>query len=60
MSFISLCDFYWAVDVDNPWSITSYLFQHANGLISWQYKKQSIVAISTTKEKYMVVTSATK
>jgi hypothetical protein len=60
MSFISWCDSYWAVDVDNRWSITNCLFQHANGLISWQYKKQSIVAISTTKVEYMAITSATK
>jgi hypothetical protein len=60
MSFISWCDFYWAVDVDNCWSIIGYLSQHANGLISWQYKKQSIVAISIVKAEYIAVTSATK
>jgi hypothetical protein len=60
MYVISWCDFYWVVDVDNCRSKSGYLFQHANGLISWRYKKQSIVAISTTKVEYMAVSSATK
>jgi hypothetical protein len=38
MSFIGWCDSDWAIDVDNHQFITGYLFQHANGLISWQYK----------------------
>jgi hypothetical protein len=60
MSFISWCDSDWASDFDNCRSIIGYLFQHANGPIFWQSKKQSIVSLSTIEGKYITTTSATK
>jgi hypothetical protein len=54
-SFIQWCNFDWAKDIDNQWSITGYLFQHASGPISWQSKNNS-----TVEAKYMAVASAIK
>jgi hypothetical protein len=59
-SFIGWCNFDWAKDIDNQWSIPGYLIQHASGPISWQSKKQFIVTFSTVESKYMTVASAIK
>jgi hypothetical protein len=43
MSFISWCDSYWVVDVDNFWSIIGCLFQSANGLYHGNIKSNPLL-----------------
>ena len=50
----------WASDIDIRRSISSYLFQLETCLLSWHSCKQSIVALSSTKAKYISVATATK
>lgn len=50
----------WATDVATRRSISGYVFSLAGGTISWNTKKQSIVALSTTESEYVAATSAVK
>lgn len=43
----------WAGDLEDRKSTTGYLFLVANGAVSWQARKQSIVALSTTEAEYV-------
>ena len=43
----------WAGDLEDRKSTTGYLFLVSNGAISWQARKQSIVALSTTEAEYV-------
>ena len=51
----------WASDVDTRCYTSGYIFQLISScVISWQSYKQSIVALSSTKAKYIAVATATK
>eukprot|EP00253_Pinus_taeda_P007701 PITA_07701 len=50
----------WAGDLDQRRSTSGYTFNLFGGAVSWMSKKQSIVALSTTKAKYMATTHASK
>lgn len=39
-------------DKDDRKSTSSYVFSSGSGVISWSYKKQPKITLSTTKEKY--------
>eukprot|EP00253_Pinus_taeda_P024463 PITA_24463 len=55
-----LVDANWAGDLDQRRSTSGYVFNLFGGAVSWMSKKQSIVALSTTKVEYMPVTHASK
>eukprot|EP00253_Pinus_taeda_P022864 PITA_22864 len=50
----------WAGDLDQIRSTSGYVFNLFGGEISWMSKKQSVVALSTTKAEYMAATHARK
>jgi len=50
----------WAGDLDQRRSTSGYVFNLFGGAISWISKKQSVMALSTTKAKYMAATHASK
>ena len=50
----------WARNLDQRRSTSGYVFNLFGGTISWMSKKQSVVALSTTKAEYMVATHARK
>ena len=47
-------------DLDDRRSTIGYVFTLSGGLICWKSMIQSLVALSTTESKYMVVAKATK
>ena len=55
-----LVDADWVGDLDQRRSTSGYVFNLFGGAISWMSKRQAIVALSTTKSKYMVATHASK
>jgi len=60
---LDICGFVdvdWAGDLDQRRSTSGYVFNLFGGAVSWMSKKQSIVALSTTKAKYMAATHASK
>eukprot|EP00253_Pinus_taeda_P021354 PITA_21354 len=50
----------WAGDLDHRRSTSGYVFNLFGGAVNWMSKKQSIVALSTTKAEYMAATHASK
>jgi hypothetical protein len=50
----------WVGDMDHRRSTSGYVFNLFGGEISWMSKRQSVVALSTTKEEYMATTHASK
>ena len=50
----------WAGDLDQRISTSGYVFNLFGGADSWMSKKQSVVALSTTKAEYMAATHASK
>ena len=46
--------------LDDGRSTTGYVFTLGGGLICWKSMVQSLVALSTTKSKYMAVVEAAK
>jgi hypothetical protein len=50
----------WAGDLDRRRSTSGYVFNLFGGAISWMRKRQSVVALSTTKVEYMAATHARK
>eukprot|EP00253_Pinus_taeda_P001895 PITA_01895 len=50
----------WVGDLDQRRSISGYVFNLFGGAVSWISKKQSVVALSTTKAEYMAATHASK
>ena len=60
LSLSGACDADWGGDIDDRRSTGGYLFWIANGLISWQTRKQSTVATSSTQAEYQALSNATK
>ena len=50
----------WTGDLDQRRSTSGYVFNLFGGAVSWMSKKQSVVALSTTKAKYMEANHASK
>jgi len=50
----------WAGDLDLRISTSGYAFNLFGSVVSWMSKKQYVVALSTTKVKYMAATHASK
>ena len=58
---VGYCDADWAQDKDSRRKSTSgYAFVMCGGAVSWQSKKQSTTALSSTQAELMAITSATK
>jgi hypothetical protein len=57
-NLIGFCDADWAGDKDTRRSTTGYIFQLANGPISWKSKRQPTVALSTCEAEYMACAAA--
>lgn len=56
--FVGFSDADWGNDIETRRSITGYVFMHSGGPISWNCRKQSTVALSTTEAEYMAVSAA--
>lgn len=50
----------WAGDIDTRRSTSGYYFQLQGATISWQSKKQPVVALSSTEAEYISAATATK
>jgi hypothetical protein len=50
----------WAGDLDRRRSTSGYVFNLFGGAISWMRKRQAVVALSTTKAKYIATNHASK
>ena len=48
----------WGGDLDDRKSTSGYVFQIGGGPVSWQSRKQSCVALSTSEAEYIALTSA--
>lgn len=58
--FIGYCDSDYAADVDDRKSTSGYVFLYGGGAISWQTKKQAVVAQSTAEAEYTALALAAK
>lgn len=54
------CDANWAQDVNDRKSQSGFCFLLANGVISWQSKKQQVVATSSAEAEYVALSEAAK
>lgn len=54
---VGYCDADWGNDSDTRRSITGSIFLFQGGLIVWQSKRQSSVALSTTEAEYMALSA---
>ncbi len=52
------CDVDWVGNMDDHKSASSYVFLLGNGVISWNNKKQTSIAMSSTKVQYMATLEA--
>ena len=57
---LAYSDANWGANMNDWKSISGYVFQMANGPISWQLKKQPTVALSSMEAKYMAESLATR
>ena len=53
-------DAYYARDLDDKRSTTSYVFTLGEGPICWKFMVQPLVALSTTELEYMAVVEVSK
>lgn len=54
------CDANWAQDVNDRKSQSGFCFILAGGVISWESKKQKVVATSSAEAEYVALTEAAK
>ena len=57
-ALIGYSDADWAGDVNNRKSTSGYLFMISGAAISWKSRKQTCVALSTTKSEYVALAGA--
>ena len=57
---IGYADSNWASDINNRKSMSGYVFKLAGTAVSWSSKKQTTVALSSTKAKYITRVHTTK
>ena len=58
MKLTRYTDAYWAYDIDDKKSVGVYCIYLGNNLISWSFKKQSVVIKSSAESEYRSLTSA--
>ncbi len=56
----SYADADWASDINDRKSTSGYMFKLAGAAVSWSSKKQTSVALSSTKAKYIAGAHAAK
>ena len=59
-SLVGYCDASWAPNPDDPRSVTGYIFTFMGGAVSWNSKRQSTVALSSTQAEYLSLGSASQ
>ncbi|XP_059223057.1 uncharacterized protein LOC131996890 [Stomoxys calcitrans] len=57
---IGFCDASWAQDVNNRKSQSGFCFVLANSVVSWESKKQKVVATSSAEAEYIALTESAK
>jgi len=57
---VGFTDFDWASDPDDRKSTVGYMFTPHSGPITWAFKKQSEISLSSTKAKYCGIVEASK
>lgn len=57
---VGYCDASWASNTDDPRSTTGYVFTCQGGAISWNSRKQTTVALSSTEAEYLSLSAATQ
>ncbi|PNX81919.1 copia-type polyprotein [Trifolium pratense] len=57
LAFSGWTDSDYAGDIDDRKSTSGYVYMYGNGVVSWLYKKQAIVTLSTTEVEYVVAAS---
>jgi hypothetical protein len=60
VSLRGYCDADWGGDANEWRSTTGYVFLIGVGAVSWNYKRQLTIALSTTEAKYMAISQCTK
>ena len=60
VELVAYCDADWAGDLTDRRSTTGYCTMMNNNLISWQSKKQTTVALSSTEAEYMAINDVAK
>lgn len=60
MPLMGMADADWAACTVDRRSYTGYIFKYGGGLVSFETKKQRVVALSTAEAEYMSMTEATK
>jgi len=60
LELLGYSDSDWGGDVESRKSTSGYVFQLANGPVSWSSKRQKTVALSFCEAEYMALTEATK
>jgi hypothetical protein len=60
VSLRGYCDADWGGDANEQRSTTGYVFFVGVGTISWNYKRQPTIALSTTEAEYMATCQCTK
>ncbi|XP_075159212.1 uncharacterized protein LOC142232340 [Haematobia irritans] len=58
--YLGFCDANWAQDVNDRKSQSGFCFILANGVVSWESKKQKVVATSTAEAEYIALTESAK
>ncbi|XP_055527164.1 uncharacterized protein LOC129719780 [Wyeomyia smithii] len=58
--FYGYSDADWGNDPDTRRSVSGYVFLQNGGAVSWNSKRQSTVALSTTEAEYMALSTATQ
>ncbi|XP_075159116.1 uncharacterized protein LOC142232260 [Haematobia irritans] len=59
-SITGFCDANWAQDVNDRKSQSGFCFILANGVVSWESKKQKVVATSSAEAEYIALTESAK
>lgn len=57
---VGFTDSDWASDLDDRKSIAGYVFSLSSGPITWSFKNQSVISLSSAKTKYQVVIRASQ
>ena len=59
-NMIGYSDADWVGDVDDRHSITGNVFLFAKGAVSWLSKKQATIALSTTEDEFVALSTVTQ
>lgn len=57
---VGFSDSDWGGDLDDRKSTSGYVFQYSGGAVSWRFRKQTCVALSTVEAEYIALANATQ